>query len=103
MQAQVADRLVVRGTRSSRIGVILEVVGGPGASRYRVRWSDGHESTISPGPTASVITRPKPSWREVRAARESGTRGWRPTIVAGVGREASLAQEALDRRLAAAG
>lgn len=102
MQAHVADRLVVRGTRSSRTGVILEVVDVPGSRRFRVRWDDGHESTISPGPTASVISRPKPTWEEIRAAREAGARSWRPTIVAGVGREAALAQAALDRRMAEA-
>ena len=100
MQRHVADRLVVRGNRTSRVGVILEIVEGTGQERYRVRWNDGHESMISPGPDSSVISAPKPTWEQVRAARDASTRSWRPRIVAGVGREASLAQEALDRKLA---
>ncbi len=103
MQPHVADRLVVHGNRTSRVGVILEIVEGTGQERYRVRWNDGHESMISPAPDASVVSDPKPTWEQVRAAREASTRGWRPSIVAGVGREASLAQEALDRKLAQAG
>ncbi len=103
MQAHVADRLVIRGNRTSRVGVILEVVEGTGPERYRVRWNDGHESLISPGPEASVISARKPTWEQVRAARDAGAHSRRPSIVAGVGREASLAQEALDRKLAQAG
>ncbi|MDQ4090914.1 MAG: DUF1918 domain-containing protein, partial [Actinomycetota bacterium] len=51
MEAQVDDRLVVHGPRGTREGVILELVG---SNRYRVRWTDGHESWIAPGPDATV-------------------------------------------------
>jgi len=100
MQAQVDDRLVVHGPRASRVGVILELVDGAGPQRYRVRWSDGHESVISPGPDASVDrdseADERAEWEAAKAARHARTAGWRRGITAGVGREASLAQQALD-------
>ncbi len=51
MHAQVADRLVVHGARvgqPDRVGEIVELVGSHGAQRFRVRWSDGHESIYTP-------------------------------------------------------
>lgn len=104
MQAHVADQLVVHGARVARTGVITEIVDGSGPQRYRVRWDDGHESTISPGADAAVIPAPTPSWEQVRAAREAGAgRRWRPTIVAGVGHEASVAVDALEPETGEAG
>jgi len=35
-------------TRGPRCGVIEEVLRGDPSPRYRVRWDDGHESTITP-------------------------------------------------------
>ncbi len=35
-------------TRGPRAGVIEEVLRGDPSPRYRVRWEDGHESTITP-------------------------------------------------------
>ncbi len=35
-------------TRAPRTGVIEEVLRGEPSPRYRVRWDDGHESTITP-------------------------------------------------------
>ena len=108
MQAAVADRLVVRGAGAPRIGVILELMEGTGTRRYRVRWSDGHESIISPGPDASVErdaeaqeAADRAAWEAAKAARHARSMAWRRGVTAGVGREASLAQEALARRLAA--
>ncbi|HEY8472583.1 MAG TPA: DUF1918 domain-containing protein [Natronosporangium sp.] len=58
MKAQVGDRLVVAGTRvgdSERIGVVTEIRHDDGSPPYRVRWEDGHEALVYPGPDARVI------------------------------------------------
>jgi hypothetical protein len=39
-----------------RTGVILEVLGKQGTSRFRVRWEDGHESIFYP--SSDAIIRP---------------------------------------------
>jgi hypothetical protein len=39
----------------TREGEILEVIKGEVAIRYRVRWSDGHESVFSPSGGAAKI------------------------------------------------
>jgi hypothetical protein len=104
MQARVDDRLVVHGSRASRRGVIMELVEGAGPQRYRVRWTDGHESVISPGPDAVVERNAEAEllaeWEAAKAARHARTAAWRRGVTAGVGREASLAQEKIGRRLA---
>ena len=59
MQAQPGDRIVVESTaldRPRRIGEILEVLGTDNTPPYRVRWSDGAESLLYPGPDARVET-----------------------------------------------
>ena len=104
MDARVDDRLVVRGARASRVGVILELMDGAGPQRYRVRWSDGHESVISPGPDATVqrdtAAELLAEWEAAKAARHARTTAWRRGITAGVGREAHLAQEKVGSQLA---
>jgi hypothetical protein len=94
MHAEVSDRLVVQGARSARVGVVLEVVG---THQYRVRWQDGHESLIAPGPGATVEhdeeAKLRAEWEAAKAARHARTTAWRRGITAGVGREASLAQK----------
>jgi len=50
---------VVRVTRhhvgdTGRLGEILELLGGPGHERYRVRWDDGHESIFTPSSDAVI-------------------------------------------------
>ena len=99
MHAQVDDRLVVHGSRGTRTGVILELVDGVGLRRYRVRWEDGHESTISPGPDATVEhddeAALRAEWEAAKAARHARTTAWRRGITAGVGREAHVAQQKL--------
>jgi Domain of unknown function (DUF1918) len=58
MRAQVGDRLV---TESNKVdsprsqGEILEVRGAEGAPPYVVRFTDGHESLVFPGPDAHVV------------------------------------------------
>jgi hypothetical protein len=105
MQAQVDDRLVVHGSRGARAGVILELADGTGSARYRVRWDDGHESTIAPGPGAIVehddAADARAEWEAAKAARHARTTAWRRGITAGVGREASMAQEKIGLKLAA--
>jgi len=58
MEAQVGDRLVVKGRKvgaGERIAEILEVRGKDGEPPYVVRWcDDGRESLVIPGPDASV-------------------------------------------------
>jgi hypothetical protein len=97
MQAQVDDRLVVHGPRGTRSGVILELVG---SHRYRVRWNDGHETTISPGPDATVEhddeAVAQAEWEAQKAAVRARTARWRRGITAGVGREATLAQQKIE-------
>ncbi len=100
MDAKVADRLVIHGARAGqadRVGEILEVVPGHGAQRYRVRWSDGHESIYSPGPGAEVDTeaRERAEWKARVDTRRAQSAARRRGITAGVGREAHLAQEKL--------
>ena len=37
-----------------RAGEILEVIGGPGHHRYRVRWDDDHESIFFPAGDVTI-------------------------------------------------
>ncbi|HJV08648.1 MAG TPA: DUF1918 domain-containing protein [Acidimicrobiales bacterium] len=100
MQAQVDDRLVVQGPRGTREGVILELVGD---NRYRVRWSDGHESWIAPGAGARVVhdaaAELRAEWEAAKAARHARTTAWKKGITAGVGREAALRQQRIGSNL----
>ena len=57
MHAQVGDRLVAESNRVDsprREGEIVEVRGEDGAPPYVVRWPDGHEGLMFPGPDAHV-------------------------------------------------
>jgi hypothetical protein len=100
MQGQVDDRLVIRGARGTREGVILELIG---SNRYRVRWSDGHESWIAPGADATIVhdsgAQLQAEWEAAKAARHARTTAWRRGITAGVGREAALAQRKIGSTL----
>jgi hypothetical protein len=54
---EVGDMIVIRGHHlgePEREGEILDVSGDPSRVRYRVRWDDGHESTLSPGSDAII-------------------------------------------------
>jgi hypothetical protein len=58
MTAQVGDRIVVESEKvgqADREGVILEVIEASYGVRYRVRWDDGHESTIRPSAGSARI------------------------------------------------
>jgi hypothetical protein len=52
MEATQGDRIIVHGRTvgaADRHGVILEVRGQGGTPPYRVRFDDGHETTMYPG------------------------------------------------------
>jgi hypothetical protein len=60
MEATVGDRVHLHGRTvgmQDRIGEIVEVRGTNGAPPYLVRFSDGHESLMYPGPDC-VIEKP---------------------------------------------
>jgi Domain of unknown function (DUF1918) len=57
MRAKVGDRLHVHGRtvgNADRIGEIVEVRGGDGEPPYLVRFGDGQETLVFPGPDATV-------------------------------------------------
>jgi hypothetical protein len=57
MHASVGDRLIVHGTHVDdkvKDGEILEVRGENGGPPYLVRWEDGHEGLVFPGPDATI-------------------------------------------------
>ncbi len=58
MRAQVGDHLVVEGrtdTQPKHEGEVVEVRGADGAPPYVVRWNDGHEGLMFPGPDAHIV------------------------------------------------
>ena len=57
MQAGVGDQLHVHGRtvgEADHVGEIIEVRGDSGNPPYLVRWDDGHEGLVFPGPDAVV-------------------------------------------------
>ncbi len=57
VQAQVGERLLIHGRKvgaADLVAEILEVKGKDGAPPYLVRYSDGHETVIYPGPDCVV-------------------------------------------------
>ncbi|MEV0390299.1 DUF1918 domain-containing protein [Nonomuraea sp. NPDC050643] len=57
MEAKVGDYLIVHGHvvgQRDRKGEIIEVRGAEGSPPYMVRFEDGHEHLIYPGPDAVV-------------------------------------------------
>ena len=64
MTARVGDRIVVESEKvgqAAREGAILEVIEASYGTRYRVRWDDGHESTVRPAAgSARIVSAPKP-------------------------------------------
>ena len=60
MKAAVGDRLVINATHVDgpvRDGEVIEVRGEDGEPPYVVRWSDGHEGLVFPGP-GTVVRHP---------------------------------------------
>lgn len=57
MHASTGDRLLVHGRivgKHDRVAEIVEVLGTDGTPPYRVRFEDGHETVMSPGPDSVV-------------------------------------------------
>lgn len=57
MQAESGDKLLVHGRivgQHDRVAEIVEVMGSDGEPPYRVRFEDGHEAVMSPGPDSVV-------------------------------------------------
>ncbi|MEU6842428.1 DUF1918 domain-containing protein [Streptomyces sp. NPDC046716] len=57
MYASVGDQLLVHGRivgQRDRIAQIVEVLGANGSPPFRVRFEDGHEAIMSPGPDSVV-------------------------------------------------
>jgi hypothetical protein len=62
MQASVGDHLHVHGRvvgEADHLGEIVEVRGAHGEPPYRIRYPDGHETLVYPGPDAVVEHEPK--------------------------------------------
>ena len=60
MHASVGDRLVVHGrtiATKDRSGEIVETRGPEGAPPFLVRYADGHEGLVFPGPDVQVLPR----------------------------------------------
>lgn len=57
MHANTGDHLLVHGRtvgQHDRLAEIVEVMGADGEPPYRVRFEDGHEAVMSPGPDSVV-------------------------------------------------
>lgn len=57
MEAKVGDRLVVESRHVGeprKVAEVLEVRGAGGEPPYLVRWADGHEGLMFPGPDAHI-------------------------------------------------
>jgi hypothetical protein len=62
MDAAAGDRIVVGSKQvghPAREGEVLEVILGTVSVRYRVRWSDGHESVFTPSAGGARVLSPK--------------------------------------------
>ena len=66
MHANVGDRLIVEGAHvgdGRREGVITQVRHDDHTPPYTVRWEDGHEGLVFPGPDARVLPAESPETR----------------------------------------
>jgi len=64
MRASVGDRVWVRGHSvgsTERHGEIREVQGPDGTAPFVIRWDDGHEGLVFPGPDAEIQPTPPTS------------------------------------------
>lgn len=62
MRANTGDRLLMHGRvvgEHDREAEIVEVLGANGEPPFRVRFDDGHEAVVSPGPDSVVMERKK--------------------------------------------
>jgi hypothetical protein len=59
MHAKPGDVLIVEGQRAEthqRQATVLEVRSADGSPPYLVRWEDGHEGLVYPGPDARITS-----------------------------------------------
>ena len=57
MKAHLGDRIIIRGRTvesSDRHGAIIEIRGAAGGPPYVVRFDNGHESVVHPGPDFTI-------------------------------------------------
>jgi Domain of unknown function (DUF1918) len=57
MRAEKGDKLCTHGRtvgQQDRFAEVVEVMGNDGAPPYRVRYDDGHETVLSPGPDSVI-------------------------------------------------
>jgi hypothetical protein len=94
MRVEVGDRIVLHGRNGTRIGVVVE---GTEEGGSRVQWADGGDSVLSAGSEAPE----RPGRTAWNAAKAGPAVTWRRGVTAGVGREASIAQERLTAKEAA--
>jgi len=62
MHASIGDRIVVHGRTvdtADRTGEVLETRGPDGGPPFLVRFGDGHEGLVFPGPDVQVLPRQK--------------------------------------------
>ena len=63
MSVKIGDRIIIESQKvglAPREGEILEVIESTAGPRYRVRWDDGHESTIRPAlGSAHIVANPE--------------------------------------------
>ena len=77
MDAKPGDLITVEAQhvgQPMREGEILEVIQGPVAVSYRVKWRDGHETMLTPAAGAARLI-PKPSRRPAKAGAGSAKSG----------------------------
>jgi len=77
MDAKPGDLITVEAQhvgQPMREGEILEVIQGPVAVSYRVKWRDGHETMLTPAAGAARLI-PKPSRRPAKAGAGSAKTG----------------------------
>ncbi|OAH11955.1 DUF1918 domain-containing protein [Streptomyces jeddahensis] len=63
MRATQGDRLVVHGRivgQHDKVAEIVEVLGADGNPPFRVKFEDGHEAVMSPGPDSVVQHKEEP-------------------------------------------
>jgi hypothetical protein len=61
----------VIGGGAPRLGQVVEVIGGPGHERYRVRWDEQHESIHFPTEGTSIERRPRGRQRAAGEGRRT--------------------------------
>ncbi|MBM7088998.1 DUF1918 domain-containing protein [Streptomyces sp. NPDC012461] len=80
MRANMGDRIPKHGTDGSdpaQVGEVIEVHGADGGPPYLVRYTDGHETLVFPGPDC-VILPPAPQGHGPAALSTRLTGGVRP-------------------------